>query len=98
VLQFQLKANVTGHLWDWYWRESTQDGIYAFGSGALIDPADSSSARYLGNQGDLEIRWAPVQHVIFAFNFAGFKPGTFLKTVTYNAGPIDANAGFTYRF
>jgi hypothetical protein len=99
VLQFQLKTNVTGAFaWDWYWRQSTLDGIYAFGSGALIDPADASHARYLGNQGDLEIRWAPAQHIIMAFNFAGFKPGTFFKTVTYNAAPLAANVGFTYRF
>jgi hypothetical protein len=99
VLQFQLKTNVTGAFaWDWYWRESTQDGIYAFGSGVLIDPAGASHARYLGNQGDLEIRWAPVQHIIMAFNFAGFEPGTFFKTVTYNAAPIAANVGCTYRF
>jgi hypothetical protein len=53
-------GQVTGAFaWNWYWLESTHDGIYAFGSGALIDPADASHARYLGNQGDLEIRWAP---------------------------------------
>jgi hypothetical protein len=99
VLQFQLKSNVTGAFaWNWYWRESTHDGIYAFGSGILIDPADASHARYLGNQGDLEIRWAPMQHTIIAFNFAGFEPGTFFKTVTYNAAPIEADLGFTYRF
>jgi hypothetical protein len=99
VVQFQLKRNITGAFsWDWYWRESTHDGIYAFGSEVLIDPADASRARYLGDQGDLEIRWAPAQHVIIAFNFAGFKPGTFFNTVTYSAGPIAANVGFTYRF
>jgi hypothetical protein len=44
VLQFQLKKNVTGAIaWDWYWRESTYDGIYAFGSGVLIDPAASTA-------------------------------------------------------
>ena len=52
----------------------------------------------LGNQGGLEIRWAPVGHVIFAFNSAGFKPGTFFQQLTYNAGPVAANVGFTYRF
>ena len=57
LIQFQLRTNVTGAFaWDWYWRESTEDGIYAFGSGALIDPAGTSHTRYLGNQGDLEIR------------------------------------------
>jgi hypothetical protein len=99
AIQFQLKPNVTGAFaWDWYWRESTHDGIYAFGSGVLLDPADASEARYLGNQGDLEIRWAPVRHVILAFNIAGFKTGAFFNTVTYNSSPIAANVGFTYRF
>jgi hypothetical protein len=99
VLQFQLKPNITGAFaWDWYWRESPHDGIYAFGSGALIDPAGASHARYLGDQGDLEIRWAPEQHIILAFNLAGFEPGTFFKTETYNASPIEGNVGFTYRF
>jgi hypothetical protein len=57
VLQFHLKPNVTGAFaWNWYWRESTHDGIDAFGSGVLMDPAGASHARYLGTQGDLEIR------------------------------------------
>jgi hypothetical protein len=64
----------------------------------LIDPASASHARYLGNQGGLEIRWAPVRHVIVAINFAGFKPGTFFNTVTYNAMPLAGDVGFTYRF
>ncbi len=99
VVQFQLKTNVTGAFaWDWYWRQSTEDGIYAFGSGVLIDPAGASHARYLGNQGDLEIRWAPVEHTIIAFNFAGFEPGTLFNTLVYKAAPIAANLGFTFRF
>jgi hypothetical protein len=99
AVQFQLRKNVTGAFaWVWYWRESTYDGIYAFGSDALIDPGDASHARYLGTQGDLEIRWAPAQHVIIAFNLAGLRPGSFFDAVPYNAKPIAANVGFTYRF
>jgi hypothetical protein len=99
LIQFQLRANITGAFaWDWYWRESTHDGIYAFGSGVLIDPASASGARYLGNQGDLEIRWSPVPHVILAFNLAGFEPGPFFHMLTHDAAPIFGNAGFTYRF
>jgi hypothetical protein len=99
VIQFQLMKNITGAFaWDWYWRESTYDGIYAFGSGALIDPAGTSHARYLGNQGDIEVRWAPVRHFIAAFNLAGFKPGGFFNELTDNQGPIVGNAGLTYRF
>src|SRR5580658_8179295 len=45
-------------------------------------------------------RDAPLRarHIIIAFNLAGFKPGSFFNTATYNAGPIAANVGFTYRF
>jgi hypothetical protein len=99
AVQFHLRQNVTGAFaWVWYWRESTHDGIYAYGSEALIDPAKASSARYLGTQGDLEIRWSPAAHIILAFNVAGFKPGTFFNMLTYNAASVAANVGFTYRF
>jgi hypothetical protein len=99
MLQLQLEANVTAAFsWNWYWRESTHDGVYAFGSGALMDPADTSRTRYLGNQGDLEIRWAPVRHTIVALNLAGFQPTTFFKTAPYNAAPVAGNVGFTFRF
>jgi hypothetical protein len=99
AVQFQPRSNITGAFaWVWYWRESTHDGIYAFGSEALIDPGDASRARYLGTQGDLEIRWSPASHVILAFNLAGFRPGSFFSAVSYNAAPIATNIGFTYRF
>jgi hypothetical protein len=63
-----------------------------------MDPASSSTARYLGNQGDMEIRWSPAHHVIVAFNLAGFHPGSFFNQVSNNRPPIVANVGLTYRF
>jgi hypothetical protein len=63
---------------DWFWRESAKGGVHAFGSEVLINPAGASDACYLGNQGDLEIQWAPLQHTIVAFNLAGFERGRFL--------------------
>jgi hypothetical protein len=99
AVQFQPRSDVTGAFaWVWYWRESTHDGIYAFGNDALIDSSDASRARYLGTQGDIEIRWSPASHVILAFNLAGFRPGSFFSAVSYNAAPIATNIGFTYRF
>ena len=83
MVQFQLRRNITGEVsWDWYWRESVHDGVYAFGSGALLDPANSSTAKYLGKQGDMEIRWSPAPHLIAAFNLAGFQPGGFSLTMS----------------
>jgi hypothetical protein len=99
MMQFQLRQNVTGAIgWIWYWRESVHDGIYAFGSDALMDPANSSNVKYLGNQGDMEIRWSPAPHLIAAFNLAGFRPRGFFDHVQYNRAPIGANAGLTFRF
>jgi Alginate export len=99
MVQFRLRQNVAGEVsWDWYWRESINDGVYAFGSGALMDHANSSAAKYLGNQGDMEIRWSPATHLIAAFNLVGFKPGSFFDHVVYNHPPIAANAGLTFRF
>jgi hypothetical protein len=99
MMQFQLRQNITGEVsWDWYWRESVHDGVYAFGSGILMDPASSSGARYLGAQGDMEIRWSPARHFIAAFNLAGFQPGSFFDHVANNRPPIAANAGLTFRF
>ncbi|WP_263350369.1 alginate export family protein [Acidicapsa acidisoli] len=99
MMQFQLRRNITGEVsWDWYWRESVHDGVYAFGSGILMDSASSSSARHLGGQGDMEIRWSPAQHFIAAFNLAGFRPGGYFDHGVDNRPPIVANAGLTYRF
>jgi hypothetical protein len=38
-----------------------------------------------------------VQHAIIAFDLAGFKPGTFFNSLAYQAAPLAANAGFTFR-
>jgi hypothetical protein len=99
LMQLQLRRNITGEVsWNWYWRESVHDGVYAFGSGVLTDPAGSSTAKNLGKQGDIEIRWSPAQHLIAAFNLAGFQPGGFFAHVMNNRPPIAANAGLTFRF
>jgi len=99
MVQFHLRQNVTGEVsWDWYWRQSVHDGVYAFGSGVLMDPASNSKTRSLGNQGDMEIRWSPANHIIAAFNLAGFHPGGFFDHVENNHPQIVANAGLTFRF
>jgi hypothetical protein len=98
MVQFQPIPSITGAVsWAWYWRESTRDGIYAFGSGVLIDPASASRARYLGHQGDAEVRWAPAPHVLIACNVAGFSPGSFFETAAYRRAPFAVNVGVTFR-
>jgi hypothetical protein len=99
MVQFRLRQNVTGSIaWDWYRRESIHDGIYAFGSGALIASANTSTKRYLGDQGDMEIRWSPAPHFIAAFNLMGLQPGGVFDRIANNRTPIAASTGFTFRF
>lgn len=98
-LQFLARQNVTGEFgWNWYWRESSRDGVYTFGSGILMDPSNSSRAHFLGQQGDMEIRWSPAGHLVTALNLAGFQPRGFLTQVPDHRPPIFANVGITYRF
>ena len=98
-VQFHLRANVTGELGaSWYWRESTADGVYAFGSGMLMDAASANHARFLDSQGDMELRWAPAAHIVTALNVAGFAPSGFLAGAENHRAPITANLGMTYRF
>jgi Alginate export len=98
-VQFHLRPNLTGELGaSWYWRESSQDGVYAFGSGILTEPAGTNHARFLGSQGDMELRWAPAAHIVAALNVAGFQPGGFLAHASSRKPPITANLGVTYRF
>src|ERR1700733_9077442 len=99
VLQFRARQNVTGEIsWNWYWRESSQGGVYAFGRAVLIDPHNGSRVRYLGNQGDMEIRWSPAKHIVTAWNVTGFQPFGFLTQFPNHRSPIAANIGLTYRF
>ena len=99
VLQFLARQNVTGEIsWNWYWRESPKDGVYAFGSTALIDSSNGSRVRYLGDQGDMEIRWSPAKHIVTAWNLMGFRPSGFLTQFPNHRPPIGANVGITYRF
>lgn len=99
MVQFLLRRNVTGQLsWNWYWRESVADGLYGFGSGMVVYSGTCSSRGYLGDQGDLELRWAPVNHTIIALNLLGFQTGSFFAAQPKKGSPIAANLGFTYRF
>jgi hypothetical protein len=99
LVQFQIRPSVTGSFgWMWYWKESAKDGVYAYGSGVLVAPANTSQSDYLGTQGDLEIRWAPAPHFIVAGNMMGFRPGRSLVDQINARGPIAANMGITYRF
>jgi hypothetical protein len=93
--------------WDWFWRYSTNDGLYAFpgfpirnglyGGYPLIH-GNLTKYSYIGQLGDMEVRWSPAAHVIIAFNFAGTINGAFLNSTAKSNDITYINTGFTYRF
>jgi len=95
---FHPLLNVTGGLeWIWFWRESTKDALYSF-ENVPLRPANLTSARYIGSQPNLEIRWAISEHFLAALNLAGFMPGMFLKQSPSSNAIVFVNVGLTYRF
>ena len=61
-------------------------------------PANASGVRFLGDQGDMEIRWPPVSLMVTALNVAGFQPRGFLTQFPDHRTPVVVNLGVTYRF
>ncbi len=98
MVWFQPLAHVeTSVGWDWFWRYSTNDGLYTFAGSPLIYD-NSSRDRYIMQVGDMEVRWAPAQHVIIALNFMGTINGAFLNRAVKSNDITFINTGFTYRF
>lgn len=61
-----------------YWRESTDDGIYAM-SGELIRSGEKSNARYIGHQIELAAAWQASQELNLSASVSTFEAGTFIK-------------------
>jgi hypothetical protein len=95
---FHPLENVTGTFeWIWFWRESAKDALYSF-ENVQLRPANLTSARYIGSQPNLEIRWAISEHFLAALNLAGFMTGNFLQKSPPSNDIVFFNAGLTYRF
>jgi hypothetical protein len=98
TLVFHPLRNLTGTAnWIWFWRESNVDGIYTFGD-LQLRAGNLSRARYIGNQPNIELRWAMNEHFTPVLNLAKSITGTFLQQAPPAKGIVFANAGLTYRF
>jgi hypothetical protein len=53
---------------------------------------------YIGQLGDMEVRWSPAAHLIFAFNFAGMINGAYLNHSGTSNNITYTNTGITYGF
>jgi hypothetical protein len=97
-LELHPTKKLTTYLdWDFFWRESTHDGLYG-NAVNLVRSGATSNARYVGNQVQVLAEWRANRYFIFTAAYAHFFAGTFLK----ESGPgkdVDyASAWATLRF
>jgi alginate export protein len=65
-----------------YWRESIEDGLYSSGSGPVSITGRKSSARYIGSQVAVQVKWKVDRHITVFGEYLHFFPGDFLRQST----------------
>ena len=65
-----------------YWRSSTEDGLYAPGSGALEVSGQHSRARSIGSHAAAQLKWTVDRHTTLFAEYLHFFAGEFLKQST----------------
>ncbi len=78
-----LDLHLTSHLtlifdWDFFWRESTRDGLYN-NAVALVRSGKNSNARYIGSMPQAQLFWEIDRHLSFVAIYGHFIAGRFLK-------------------
>jgi hypothetical protein len=101
-----LNPSVQFHPWsvvgvtancDFFWRESTHDGIYN-NAVALVRSDSNSEARYIGSQPQLQLEWLIDRHTTLVAIYAHFFAGAFLKQSGPGADVDYLTTWLTYKF
>jgi hypothetical protein len=64
--------------WDWFWRQTTTDGIYSVAM-APQRPGTQSNERFVGSQVEVGCAWQLQRHVELTAVYAHFFAGPYLK-------------------
>jgi hypothetical protein len=83
--------------WDFFWRESTHDGVYN-NAGALVRSGKSSTSRTIGNQPQAQLEWNIDRHTTFVVVYAHFFAGRFLKETGPGKDVEYVTSWVTYKF
>jgi len=83
--------------WDFFWRESTGDGIYN-NALKLVRSGDRSSARYIGSQAQALLQWSISRHLTASVAYAHFFAGEFLKESPPGKDVNYVSTWVTFRF
>ncbi|MBC8286827.1 MAG: alginate export family protein [Nitrospinae bacterium] len=79
------------------WRDSLDDGVYSIGNG-LLRSGQSSRARYVGTQPELEIKYTFNRHLDLKGIFVHFRAGEFLKQTSPGSDINYLGSMLTFRF
>ena len=64
--------------WDFFWRESLNDGLYTLAVTPLRT-GQKSDERYVGSSPSLTLAWNPTRHITILTSYVHFFAGPFLK-------------------
>ncbi|NUU42568.1 alginate export family protein [Tardiphaga robiniae] len=83
-LQAHLTPSVqVGIDFDWFWRNSLDDGVYGLGVN-LLRSGNDNRERYIGSQPSASVKWHATPHLDLSMAYAYFAAGPFL---THSATP-----------
>ncbi len=83
--------------WDFFWRESTHDGIYN-NAVALVRSGKNSDARYIGSQPQAHLELDVDRHITFVAIYAHFLAGPFLRETGPSRDVDYLTTWLTYKF
>jgi hypothetical protein len=84
--------------WGWFWRQSSNDGIYGLG-GNLLRPVGMTSDTYIGSQAQVTFDWQLDSHSHFQINYLHFFVGGYLKDTSPVGKDVDfITTSIAYRF
>ena len=102
-----VHPNLTLHLregialngeWGWFWRQSSDDGVYGLG-GNLLRPVGTTSESYVGSQAQLTFDWQLNSQAHFQINYLHFFAGGYLKDTSPIGKDVDfVTTSIQYRF
>jgi hypothetical protein len=82
---------------DFFWRQSTHDGIYGI-PGNLLRSGRGATARYIGSHASAQLEWTIEPHVSITAMYLHFFPGEFLKQALPDRPVNFLAAWISYRF
>lgn len=97
-----LDLHLTDHAtlifdWDFFWRESTHDGLYN-NAVALVRSGRTSDARYIGSMPQVQLYWDIDRHLTLAAIYGHFFAGQFLRESGAGKDVDFVTSWLTYKF